>query len=612
VSAHAHPPPIIALDSLLGTLLDGKYELKSHIATGGMGAVFKARHVHLRKDVAVKVLRPELSSAPDLVERFRREAEIASALEHDNIVRVTDFGRSEDGLLYLVMEYLAGESLFDRIRRERKVPPPRAVTWLWQVCAGLEAAHQLGVVHRDLKPENVFLARTASGREVVKLLDFGIAKFARAAGEPATQVGIVVGTPEYLSPEQAMGLPVDARADVYTVGIIAFRLLAGHHPFKSDSSRGLLLQQASEPVPPLAEANPELADWPELCAAVAQACAKDPAERPPSAAALGELLAGALGPAFVAPPGATPVGLPAARIREAQPLILPDEPLTAPPPPLGLTPPAGTPPVLPALTPPATPVPTPAATPSVKPVAAPARRRWPWALAAAGALAVAVAGGAGAVAARRAWHERPLAQARALLAQGKAAEALALADRVLPERPGDRTLLRVRARALAKLPGRQPEQLAAYAAAQAAEALEVEDYQALAAMLADRRFAEGAARVLRDAPPMAVPEVAALARTGPTPQRLRALAVLRELGAEETVDRVGIYIGLLADPDCEARKLAAHRLGELGDRSALPALRTAAAAGRSERKFLFSSPTRIPACGAAEAAEAVRKIQAGN
>ena len=139
MSAAEHPPAggRFEPESLLGLVLDGRYELAAHLATGGMGAVFRARHVHLRKDVAVKVLRPDLSSSPDLVERFRREAEIASALEHDNIVRVTDFGRSPDGWLFLVMELLCGESLFDRIRRDGALSPEEAVPILWQVCAGL-------------------------------------------------------------------------------------------------------------------------------------------------------------------------------------------------------------------------------------------------------------------------------------------------------------------------------------------------------------------------------------------------------------------------------------------------------------------------------------------
>lgn len=268
--------------TLVGTCLDGRYELTGHLATGGMGAVFQARHVHLRKDLAVKVLRPELSASPDLVERFRREAEIASALQHDHIVHVTDFGRTEEGWLFLAMELLTGESLFDRLRREGALAPAAAVPVLWQICAGLGAAHAMGVVHRDLKPENVFLARTASGREVAKILDFGIAKMTDPSSGCATQAGMVVGTPEYLAPEQATGGAVDARADLYAVGLIAWRMLAGHHPFTAPDARGLLMKQATAPVPPLAGARPELAAWPELVAVVARACEKEPAARPAS------------------------------------------------------------------------------------------------------------------------------------------------------------------------------------------------------------------------------------------------------------------------------------------------------------------------------------------
>ena len=555
--------------TLLGTVLDGRYELVEHLASGGMGAVFRARHVHLRKDVAVKVLRPELSAAPDLVERFRREAEIASALEHDNLVRVTDFGRSEEGLLFLVMDLLTGESLFDLLRRERVLPPPRAVSLLWQICSGLQAAHEHGVVHRDLKPENVFLARTGTGREAVKLLDFGIAKFARAQGDSATQTGIVLGTPEYLSPEQAMGLPVDGRADVYTVGLIAFRMLTGHHPFHAEDARGLLLQQASAPVPPLADANPELRAWPALCAAVAQACEKDPADRPASAAELGQLLAAALGPAFVLPPGATPS--------------------------LSITGSART------LT-----YPAPLSTRSER-----RARRFRW-LVAAAVVALAAALLAGATAAVKARQARSLAEAQALLDSGKHDQALLAVDAALRSRPDQPELLVLRARALRRLPGRQDEALDAYAAAQAGRALQPEDHQAVAALLGEERhLAERAARLLREAGSPAVPAVAAAARSGSPTQRLRAMAVLRDLGAEDSVNRVSIYGALLAESDCDARRVAARRLGELGDSAAAPALRTAAAATRTEKKWNLVV-VRVPACGAAEAAEALRRIQRAN
>jgi eukaryotic-like serine/threonine-protein kinase len=283
--------PVFDPASLVGSTLDGRYLIEEHLATGGMGAVFRARHVYMRKDVALKVLRPDLSASAELVERFRRESEIAASLEHDHIVRVTDFGRSPEGWLFLAMELLFGESLFDRLRREGFLPPDEAVTILWQVCAGLEAAHARGVVHRDLKPENVFLARTPGGREVAKILDFGIAKMADPSEVGATQAGMVVGTPEYLSPEQATGSEVDGRADLYTVGLIAWRSLTGRHPFKADDPRSLLMMQATRPVPPITDPRPDLADHPALVAAVTRACEKDPALRYQTAAAMKDDLA---------------------------------------------------------------------------------------------------------------------------------------------------------------------------------------------------------------------------------------------------------------------------------------------------------------------------------
>jgi serine/threonine-protein kinase len=589
-------PPVFDPASLLGVVLDGRYELNGHLATGGMGAVFRARHLHLRKELAVKVLRPELSAAPDLVERFRREAEIASHLEHDNIVRVTDFGRSEGGYLFLVMELLQGESLFDRLRREGRLPPEEAVPILWQVCSGLEAAHALGVVHRDLKPENVFLARTASGRHVTKILDFGIAKFATPSGGAPTQAGMVVGTPEYLSPEQAMGVAVDARADLYTVGLIAYRTLTGAPPFQAEDGRGLLMKQASCPVPPLSAANPALAAWPGLVAAVARACEKDPAARPQTAAELRELLAAALGPAFVVPPGATPAvpltrsggrhsPVPAAESAERRPApgaaaqATWDQPRTA------------------------------RARLSAACRAALGALRARPRIAAAAAAAALVAAGALALAAT--WAQgRPTAEARALLEAGRPAEARAALEAALADRPGDPELLLLRARALHRLPGAAAEALDAYAEAREAGPLDAEALGELAGDLGrERSLADRAARLLREVGEPAVPALAAAAQGGGGPQRLRALALLRDLGAEGAVDRAALYGALLIEPDCELRRAAARRLGEIGDPAAVPALRAAAEAKLEKRGF-FGTVTRTPACGAPEAAEAVRRIQA--
>jgi serine/threonine-protein kinase len=604
--------------SLVGTTLDGRYVITGHLASGGMGAIFRAHHVHLRKDFAVKVLRPDLTSSPDIVERFRREAEIASALEHDNIVKVTDFGRTEDGFLFLVMELLTGESLFERLRREAFLPPEEAVIVLWQICAGLEVAHARGVIHRDLKPENVFLARTGSGREVTKILDFGIAKIADPSSGSATQAGIVVGTPEYLSPEQAMGTAVDARADLYAVGLIAWRTLAGRHPFKADDPRSLLMMQATRPVPPLTDVRPDLASYPALVATVAKACAKEPSARHVSAAALRDELAASLGPAFAMPPGATP-----APRGPLTPLPVPELQLTPAPverpvyssgPFVATTPTRDVP--APAPSTPAPPAPlaelrrsgqfalslvrrvadTAAATPSrIR------DRPLPWGLGAVAALVVAVS------VALFVWsHGKPAADARGLLSRERWHEARAVLDAALEERPEDPELLLLRARALHRLPGRATEAVDAYAAARARGPL---DAVALGDLVQDlgreRSLADKASRLLKDEGDRALPLLVRAAAAGPGAQRLRALTLLRDLGAEGRVDRVDVYGALLGDPDCELRRAAARRLGEIGDPAALPALRKAAAV--REGKGPGKHP---PACGAADADAAARRVEA--
>jgi hypothetical protein len=609
VSAAEHPPAVgrFEPESLLGLVLDGRYELAAHLATGGMGAVFRARHVHLRKDVAVKVLRPDLSSSPDLVERFRREAEIASALEHDNIVRVTDFGRTPDGWLFLVMELLCGESLFDRIRRDGSLSPEEAVPILWQVCAGLEAAHALGVVHRDLKPENVFLARTASGREVTKLLDFGIAKIADPTSGTSTQAGVVVGTPEYLAPEQALGGEVDARADLYAVGLIAWRVLGGRHPFKADEPRALLMMQATRPVPPLTDPRPDLGAYPALVAAVARACAKEPDERHPSAGALRDDLGGSLGPGFVLPPNATPS--PAISLSATSPARALD--------PVGV---ADTRAALPPFR--AAPI---ASTLSLeaarlagrtRALSESAARRARAAVRKLGAHPRAAA--AAAVAAVLAltlafalgWSRgRTAAEARSLLGDGRPGAALALLDRALAERPQDGELLLLRARAL-HLTGADAAALSAFAAARARGSLDDPARADLvAALAADRATADRAHRLLLEEGEAAVPAVLRAARDGSPSQRLRALHLARDLGAEEQLDRAAAYGALLDVPDCEVRREAAERLGEIGDRTALPALRRAAAVTVETKGFLGLT-RRAQACGSGEAAAAARRIEA--
>ena len=640
------PAPLTACDpaSLVGTTLDGQYRIDSHLASGGMGAVFRAHHLSLRKDVALKVLRPELTSSTDLQERFRRESEIAASLEHRHIVRVTDFRRSPEGLLYLAMELLAGESLFDRLRREGFLPPDEAVEILWQLCDGLEAAHAKGVVHRDLKPENVFLARGPGG-EVVKILDFGIAKMADPGVGSATQSGMVVGTPEYLSPEQATGSAIDARSDLYTVGLIGWRMLAGRHPFKADDARALLMMQATQPVPPLASVRADLAGYPLLVAAIARACQKDPAARYPSAAEfkadLGAVLDHGLGllPVSTPPPAVSYTSLspvPATSpAPSTPPLVAPSGStilLGAPPPPEEVR------------------TATTGGTPLTRGLESRLRRHPRLAIGVGLALLlVAAGGGVAAVRARRAvlaHQQEAAAQAAAQVAAQAAAraeaEAARQAEAVAAQRAAelnrvvgeaDRELAAghpARARALlAPLLQSRPDEpllherlghawhdegdhLRALDEWTTALALAPLDRATLDHLVSDlgreKAVADRAAHLLVVAGAAAGPALAAVPARASPALKLRALGVAREIGPDARVDVGASYQALLGDPDCEVRKASSRALGDLRERRALGRLRQLAEARDTRRLGSIIISSKAP-CGAAEAADAVRRIE---
>ncbi|HET9598724.1 MAG TPA: serine/threonine-protein kinase [Anaeromyxobacteraceae bacterium] len=597
-------------ESLVGTTLDGRYRLAAHIASGGMGSIFRAEHVYMRKELALKVLRPDLSTLPDIAERFRREAEIAASLEHDHIVRVTDFGRSPEGWLFLAMELLEGESLFDRLRRAGPMMPEEAIRILVQVCSGLEAAHARGVVHRDLKPENIFLTAGADG--VVKLLDFGIAKITDPGVASDTQAGMVVGTPEYLSPEQALGSAIDGRADVYAVGLIGWRMLAGHHPFQAEDARGLLMMQATRPVPSLLDVRPDLGAWPALLDALARACAKEADARPPASdlRATLEACVGALAPPRPASPsrgrtrswnGAAAAAPPLPAV--TAPAVSGGSVGQADEATLTLDPSAPTPlaPSIPSLGPPVE--------PEVRGNRLVAWARSRWAMLALAAIAVAAVPASLAV--NRWLEERPVVRAREHLAARRWEAARdAIAPAVL-RRPADPRLRVMQARALHRIPGQASAALDAYAAAFDLDprTLDGPAYADVAQDLSqDRKLAERAAHLLARAGAPAVPAVVAAAQSGPGVARLRALDLAREMGAEERLDRVAAYVALLGDDDCDVRRAAARRLGDLGARAALPRLRELAAQTRSIRGLL-GLPQSVPACAAAEAEAAIRRIE---
>jgi serine/threonine-protein kinase len=267
------------VDPLIGAVVGDRYRIVSRIGVGGMGAVYRAEHTMMRRDFAIKVLLPELGGKDEFARRFEREAESASRLAHPNIIAVTDFGRMADGALFLAMEFLAGESLGDVIHAG-PVPRERALKIIRQILRALDHAHGAGVVHRDLKPDNIMLVERDGQTDVVKILDFGIAKVTApvsgggATGNPLTQAGVIFGTPEYLSPEQALGEPVDARADIYAAGVILYEMLAGRKPFESEDKVKIISMHLAHVPPRIRDVAPHVDVSVALEQAVLQALEK--------------------------------------------------------------------------------------------------------------------------------------------------------------------------------------------------------------------------------------------------------------------------------------------------------------------------------------------------
>ena len=255
---HAAPPhrPSTADEARLGEVIDGRYRLDAIVGRGGMGLVYKAEHIGIRRAVALKLLHTTLAAVPELRSRFEREARAIGVISHPNCVDVTDFGQLDDGSLYLVMEYIEGVSLGDILDRERVLDPRRALRILRHVLAGLGHAHEAGIIHRDVKPENVLVLRQGGDPDFAKILDFGIAKILAQPiddGVKLTQAGVAFGTPVYMSPEQALGNPVDARADLYAASIMAYEMICGRPPFYSDDKLEVLSMHTARPVPSMAD-----------------------------------------------------------------------------------------------------------------------------------------------------------------------------------------------------------------------------------------------------------------------------------------------------------------------------------------------------------------------
>jgi serine/threonine-protein kinase len=335
-------------DRLVGETLDGRYFVQRKIGEGGMGVVFAARHAVIERPLAIKVLKREVMRDTATIKRFVQEAKAASRIGHPNIVDVTDFGTTPDGMTYSVMEYVDGLTLSRAIKEGAPFAPQRAIQIAQQIGRALGAAHDKGIVHRDLKPENVFLIDRDERRDFVKIVDFGIAKVQPLAGKPEgprlTRVGSVFGTPEYMAPEQAAGRSdTDGRVDVYALGTILYEMITGRTPHKSDSTVRTIAMQMLDPIMPPSQVRPDLAIPKPLELAIMKALAKKREERYQT---MGELVvaldevtqqiknAGASSSLPPLPPGADPMLTPtphvAIRTTEARRPIKETRPLHEP------------------------------------------------------------------------------------------------------------------------------------------------------------------------------------------------------------------------------------------------------------------------------------------
>ena len=261
--------------SLIGTVLSGRYRLESKLGSGGMSTVYLARDGTLERWVAVKVMHREMSDQPDQIERFRREARAVAQLSHPNVVAVIDAGE-DGGHPYIVFEYVDGETLKQRIERVGPLPVDESTAYAIEIGRGLSAAHARRLVHRDVKPQNVLI--DSEGR--AKVTDFGIARSLEADG--LTQTGRVLGTTDYVSPEQAMGRGVDARTDIYSLGVLLYEMLTGEVPFTAETVVGVAMKHVNEPMPDVQKRRPEVSS--ALAAVVERATAKEPKKRYPDMA----------------------------------------------------------------------------------------------------------------------------------------------------------------------------------------------------------------------------------------------------------------------------------------------------------------------------------------
>jgi serine/threonine-protein kinase len=247
---------------LVGSIIAERYHVLKKLGEGGMGQVYLAEHVKMGRKSAVKVMNPGMVHDADAISRFNREAANASRINHPNVAGIYDFGETAEGLIYLAMEFIEGESLTSLVEKSGALAPARAADIAKQAADGLQVAHDMGIVHRDLKPDNIMIAKNRDGSDCVKVVDFGIAKAAGAENQKVTKTGLVVGTPEYMSPEQLAGDKLDGRSDVYSLALVAYNMLTGKLPFEGETAQESMIMRLTDDPRPLALTKPDTS-WPQ-------------------------------------------------------------------------------------------------------------------------------------------------------------------------------------------------------------------------------------------------------------------------------------------------------------------------------------------------------------
>ena len=265
---------------LVGSVIAERYHISKKLGEGGMGAVYLGEHVKMGRKSAIKVMSSSMAHDPEAIARFNREASNASRINHPNVCAIYDFGETPEGIIYLAMEFIEGGSLGNVLEREGSLPLQRAADILAQTADALQAAHDLGIVHRDLKPDNIMLTRGRDGGDLVKVVDFGIAKaMSGEEGQQVTKTGLVVGTPEYMSPEQLSGDKLDGRSDTYSLALVFYRMATGTFPFQATSAQEMMIKRLTDEPLPLGVARPDIVFPTALEEALRHALGRMPSER---------------------------------------------------------------------------------------------------------------------------------------------------------------------------------------------------------------------------------------------------------------------------------------------------------------------------------------------